>query len=334
MVCCSLRPLMDALRSALPASEVAKLELRDEAEFIILRLNTASRHVKHSLHMYSRDAIHCVREGEDGIARQLLAQKLMMERRADSIKVNLELLESVRTSLQPGLPRCRGDMATCRTILDRCHQSCMAPEVITFMDMCTPVLDAADTADDDPSTPLNDRVASQAVDEEFERLKSTVQKPFLGDGRSARESDSRDDDDSGAMDSVSHTERADLLLLPRSPATWTDRDLAAAAAANSGRRAAILSSEATATGGDGDGALWRAGPAEGVLVQLDQEDFAMDTAHQGSEQQAAAAAGGGAACGSSTTDPLTSTAAADGTVAQATRGSLPTARQLVFDKQR
>ena len=319
---CSLRPLMDAMRSALPASEVAKLELRDEAEFIILRLNTASRHIKHSLHMYTRDAIHCVREGEDGIARQLLGQKLLMEQRADSIRVNLELLESVRTSLQPGLPRCRGDMQTCRTILDRCSLACMAPEVVTFMDMCTPVHDGAlDGADHDPSTPLSDRVPSQAIDEEFERLKSTVRKPLKAAFVNAGVDDGRMDEGSGAMDGGgSSTERADLLLLPHSPAMWTDRDLAAAAAASCAQRA-LSSEDPAGNHGDCEGLL-PAGPTEGVLVQLGEEG---DIGPLSSEQHANISVEPCMAAPIST--------AADGAVAPSIRGALPTARQLVFDKQ-
>ena len=119
--CCSCAsPALESVRNAFPASEMAKFELREEVEFTLLRLNAASRHVRHALHMYTRDAAACVRAGEEDVARQLLGQKLAMERRADQIAIHVSLLESVTTSLHPGLPRCKGDLATCRSILDRC----------------------------------------------------------------------------------------------------------------------------------------------------------------------------------------------------------------------
>ena len=95
-------PALRSVRNALPVSEAAKFELKEEVEFTLLRLNAASRHVRHALHMYTRDSAACLRAGEESVARQLVAQKLLMERRADQIAIHVQLLESVVTSLHPG----------------------------------------------------------------------------------------------------------------------------------------------------------------------------------------------------------------------------------------
>ena len=164
--------MIGTFSNALPVSEEAKLELREEVDFLILRMHAATRHVKHSLHMYTRDAVRCVKEGEETVARQLIAQKLLAERRADNIAIHVSLLESVRTSLEPESSRCRGDMLTCRAILDRCAVACMQPEVLSFMDV--PSGDDADHATIDVAT---DDVGVQAVEEELTRLVGAVMQP-------------------------------------------------------------------------------------------------------------------------------------------------------------
>lgn len=83
--CAAPHYVLTTLQNALPVSEEAKYELREEVDFSLLRLNAASRHVRHALHMYSRDAAACVRAGEGVVARQLVMQKLLMQRRVDDI---------------------------------------------------------------------------------------------------------------------------------------------------------------------------------------------------------------------------------------------------------
>ena len=101
-ICCACTlptTAMIALRNVMPASEAAKFELREEVEFTLLRLNAAQRHVRHALHMYTRDTAACLRAGEEAVARQLVTQKLLAERRADQIAIHVGLLESVDASL-------------------------------------------------------------------------------------------------------------------------------------------------------------------------------------------------------------------------------------------
>eukprot|EP00322_Chrysochromulina_rotalis_P019402 CAMPEP_0115863440 /NCGR_PEP_ID=MMETSP0287-20121206/18690_1 /TAXON_ID=412157 /ORGANISM="Chrysochromulina rotalis, Strain UIO044" /LENGTH=396 /DNA_ID=CAMNT_0003317887 /DNA_START=132 /DNA_END=1322 /DNA_ORIENTATION=+ len=151
----------------MPVSETAKIELREEVEFTLLRLNAASRHVRHGLHMYTRDAAACLRAGDESVARQMIGQKLLMEQRADQINIQVSLLESVVSSLHPGLQRCRGDLITCRAIVDKCAASCTAPEVLTFMDVAK-----------QPELDDEEGISPQAVELELRRVLDAIQQPF------------------------------------------------------------------------------------------------------------------------------------------------------------
>jgi len=166
-VCTLTKSAIDALRNVMAASEDAKYELREEVEFTLARLNAAARHVRHALQMYTRDSAACLRAGEEAVARQLITQKLLAERRADQIAIQVGLLESVGASLHPGLRRCRGDLLMCRAILDKCADASMTPEVLNFMDTGRRSVDGGE-----------DGVAPQAVEDELNRLWEAVQRPF------------------------------------------------------------------------------------------------------------------------------------------------------------
>lgn len=166
-VCTLTKSAIDALRNVMAASEDAKYELREEVEFTLARLNAAARHVRHALQMYTRDSAACLRAGEEAVARQLITQKLLAERRADQIAIQVGLLESVGASLHPGLRRCRGDLLMCRAILDKCADASMTPEVLNFMDAGRRSVDGGE-----------DGVAPQAVEDELNRLWEAVQRPF------------------------------------------------------------------------------------------------------------------------------------------------------------
>ena len=166
-VCTLTKSAIDALRNVMAASEDAKYELKEEVEFTLARLNAAARHVRHALQMYTRDSAACLRAGEEAVARQLITQKLLAQKRADQIAIQVGLLESVDASLHPGLRRCRGDLLMCRAILDKCAATCMAPEVLNFMDAGRRSMDSGE-----------DCVAPQAVEDELNRLWEAVQRPF------------------------------------------------------------------------------------------------------------------------------------------------------------
>jgi hypothetical protein len=72
--------------------------------------------------MYLRDARACARERNTTLARAMLMQKALMERRVGVLSTHMGVLESVRTSLLPGMRRCLGDMQTCRAILTKLPQ--------------------------------------------------------------------------------------------------------------------------------------------------------------------------------------------------------------------
>ena len=102
-----------------PVNEGMKLDLRDEVEFRQMRLNAQSKRMQHSVQMYTRDALQCHAAGEAEISLQMVGQKLLMERRVAMLAMHWSLLDSVRTSLRPGLPRVQGDIDTCRAILEK-----------------------------------------------------------------------------------------------------------------------------------------------------------------------------------------------------------------------
>lgn len=112
--CCDT---LQMLRSSRFAGEGLKRDLRDEVEFRQARLTAQGKKLRASIDMYGRDAIACVRDGNEQLARQLVSQKVAMQNRLAHISTHWGVLESVRASLQPGARRCLEDVDTCRLIM-------------------------------------------------------------------------------------------------------------------------------------------------------------------------------------------------------------------------
>lgn len=117
-VCCDmLRP------GGRYASEGLKQDLRDEVEFRQARLTAQGNKLRSSIDMYSRDAMSCLRDGNEPLARQLVSQKVAMQNRLAYISTHWGVLESIRASLLPGARRCIEDVETCRLIMTKAQCS-------------------------------------------------------------------------------------------------------------------------------------------------------------------------------------------------------------------
>lgn len=111
------------LRTSRFATEGLKRDLRDEVEFRQARLTTQGKKLRASIEMYGRDAVACLRDGNEPLARQLVSQKVAMQNRLAHISTHWGVLESVRASLQPGARRCLEDVETCRLIMAKAQMS-------------------------------------------------------------------------------------------------------------------------------------------------------------------------------------------------------------------
>lgn len=111
------------LRPSSMATEGLKRDLRDEVEFRQARLTVQGKKLREGIDMYGRDAIACLRDGNESLARQFVSQKVAMQNRLANISTQWGVLESVRTSLRPGSRRYIEDVETCRLILAKAQAS-------------------------------------------------------------------------------------------------------------------------------------------------------------------------------------------------------------------